>query len=136
MYVFSLISGLLYMFNFHLPQGVLKNPHIQMWSSPKSSPYGFSCDYQHVNTLPSNVARFKYMIHYLLHVKALLSRKQIIANHTHYFWPCLKCSLLPTSLSLPFYLSFLLCIQTRWFFILISQIQISSEEIKAQLVRR
>lgn len=58
-----------------------------------------------MSTLSSNVAGFKYMIHYQLHVKALLLLKQITANHTLYFWPCLKCSLLPISLSLPCYLS-------------------------------
>lgn len=92
------------MINIHLPRGVHKTPHIHLWSSPKSSPYGFSCNYQCVSALPSNVVRFKYMIHYQRHVKVLLLHKQITANHTLYFWPCLKCSLLPIALSLPFYL--------------------------------
>lgn len=51
------------------------------------SPYGFSCDSQCVNALTSNVARFKYMIRYQLLVKALISLKQIMANHTFYFRP-------------------------------------------------
>lgn len=122
------------MINFHLPQGVLKNPLIQLWSSPKSSPYGFSCDYQRVNTPSLYVARFKYMIHYRLHVKALLSLKQIMANHMLYFWPCLKCSLLPISLSLLFYLSPFVfpsfCVYRQDGFSY-SKIQISSGEIKA-----
>lgn len=130
--VFSLISGC-------SPQGVLTNLHIQLWSSPKSSPYGvlvwlWMC--QH-SLLKCGYIKKRYQ----LHVKALLSLKQIMADHTFYFGPvlnvpCFQSLSLITLLSFPICIPHPLCVQTRWFFILISQIQISSEEIKAQLVWR
>lgn len=93
---------MIYVINFHLPQGALKNLYIQLWSSPKTFPSGFLLGYECVNMLSLNVVILKI---YQWHVKTLLSLKQIMSNHTLYIWPCLKCSLLSISLLLAFYLS-------------------------------
>lgn len=74
------------------------------------------------------------MSHYQMSVKALLSLEQTTANRKLYFWSSLKCSLILISLHLITFLSFTVCIplplfvQTRWSFILPSQIQISLKE--------
>lgn len=134
------------MTQLHLPQGGLVSLHIQLWSFPKSHiPLWFL---MRLSLCQNSLLKCGYIqIYYTLSVlvKALLSLQQIIANHTLYFWPCLRCTdthvpcslvSLITLLSHTACIPFLMCVETRWFFIFISKIQISSDEIKAQLVRR